>query len=102
MAKDKYLYFNDIVGTIKRTVVPLSRLHHIDVGTSTVTMVFDNHQDDTENDAATVSIALTTGIDEEEIVLEQIAKLCANHRGGCLDFRQALSKVTEIEITEVA
>ena len=102
MAKDKYLFFTDTASTTESTLIPLSRLHHIDVADTAVTLVFDSHQDGTENAAATVSVALTTATADEETVLEQIAKLCANYRGGVIDVVNALDKVTAAEVTEVA
>ena len=102
MAKDKMIFFSDTANTTESTMIPLSRLHHIDVADDTVTLVFDTHQDGTENIAATTSVALTTGDADEETVLEQLCKLFATYRGGVIDVVTMLDKVSVAEVTEVA
>ena len=100
--ENKMIFFSDTASTTESTLIPLSRLHHIDVADQTVTLVFDTHQDGTENMSATTSVALTTGGEDEETVLQQLCKLFANYRGGVIDVVSILDKVTLAEVSEVS
>ena len=102
MAKDKMIFFSDTASTTESSMIPLKHLHHIDVANTAVTSVFNTHQDGTENIAAVTSIALTTGTNDEETVLEQLCKLFTTYRGGVIDVVTMLDKVTLAEVTETA
>ena len=100
MAKEKYLFFEDTASTTESSLFPASGLLSIDVADQAVALTFK-----AASATATTEVAiatLTTSASDEEVVLEQIAKLIANSRAGVIDVVATIEKVSQCEISYAA
>ena len=104
MAKEKYLFLEDVATGIESRLFPASGLLGIDVANTAVALIFKSASETaTTEDGDAVTIAtLTTNASDEEVVAEQVAKLIANSRAGVIDIVATLDKVSSCEITFAA
>ena len=83
---------------------PASGLLSIDVADQAVALTFKaaSATATTEDSDAVAIATLTTSASDEEVVLEQIAKLIANSRAGVIDVVATIEKVSQCEISYAA
>ena len=104
MAKEKYLFLEDVATGIESRLFPASGLLGIDVADTAVALIFKSASESagTEDGDAVTIATLTTSASDEEVVAEQVAKLIANSRAGVIDIVATLDKVSACEITFAA